>query len=104
MVVKIRVPFTLNNRCRIIIGTPKGTIILTTTHVLFPWLFLAGPMNMKNKLLRLTVQDLGIPTERGLSSKHMFGESATIRTSALSSSSEGRFAYSAEWSLNDTIK
>ena len=25
---------TLNNRCRIIIGTPKGTIILTTTHVL----------------------------------------------------------------------
>ena len=28
------VPFlgTLNNRCRIIIGTQKGTIILTTTH------------------------------------------------------------------------
>ena len=24
---------TLNNRCRIIIGTPKGTIILTTTQV-----------------------------------------------------------------------
>ena len=24
---------TLNNRCRITIGTPKGTIILTTTHV-----------------------------------------------------------------------
>ena len=23
---------TLNNRCRMIIGTPKGTIILTTTH------------------------------------------------------------------------
>ena len=23
---------TLNNRCRIIIGTQKGTIILTTTH------------------------------------------------------------------------
>ena len=23
---------TLNNRCRIIIGTEKGTIILTTTH------------------------------------------------------------------------
>ena len=25
---------TLNNRCRIILGTPKETIILTTTHVL----------------------------------------------------------------------
>ena len=25
---------TLNNRCRTILGTPKGTIILTTTHVL----------------------------------------------------------------------
>ena len=24
---------TLNSRCRIIIGNPKGTIILTTTHV-----------------------------------------------------------------------
>ena len=24
---------TLNNRCRIIIGTRKGTIILTTTHI-----------------------------------------------------------------------
>ena len=35
VVVKIRVPFwgTLNIRCRNIIGTPKGTIILTTTHV-----------------------------------------------------------------------
>ena len=35
VVVKIRVPFlgTLNNRCRIIVGTQKGTIILTTTHV-----------------------------------------------------------------------
>ena len=26
---------TLNNRCRIIIGTQKGTIILTTTHMQF---------------------------------------------------------------------
>ena len=26
---------TLNNRCRILIGTQKGTIILTTTHILF---------------------------------------------------------------------
>ena len=25
---------TLNNRCRIIIGTQKGTIILTTTHMM----------------------------------------------------------------------
>ena len=25
---------TLNNRCRIIIGTQKGTLILTTTHIL----------------------------------------------------------------------
>ena len=24
---------TLNNRCRTIIGTPKGTLILTTTHL-----------------------------------------------------------------------
>ena len=24
---------TLNNRCRIVIGTQKGTIILTTTHI-----------------------------------------------------------------------
>ena len=24
---------TLNNRCRIVIGTQKGTIILTTTHM-----------------------------------------------------------------------
>ena len=35
VVVKIMVPFgTLNIRCRIIIGTQKGTIILTTTHSL----------------------------------------------------------------------
>ena len=35
VVVKIRVPFggTLNNGCRIILGTQKGTIILTTTHM-----------------------------------------------------------------------
>ena len=25
---------TLNNRCRIILGTQKGTIMLTTTHIL----------------------------------------------------------------------
>ena len=32
-----RGPFlgTLNNRCRIILGTQKGTIILTTTHMYF---------------------------------------------------------------------
>ena len=35
VVVKIKVPFwgTLNNMCRIIIGTQKGTLILTTTHL-----------------------------------------------------------------------
>ena len=36
VVVKINYgPFlgTLNNRCRTILGTPKGIIILTTTHV-----------------------------------------------------------------------
>ena len=35
VVVNIRVPFlgTLNNRCRIKIGTQKGALILTTTHV-----------------------------------------------------------------------
>ena len=34
VVIKIMVPFwgTLNIRGRIIIGTQKGTIILTTTH------------------------------------------------------------------------
>ena len=33
--VKIMIPFwgTLSIRCRIIIGIPKGTIVLTTTHV-----------------------------------------------------------------------
>ena len=37
VVVKIRVPFlgTLNNRCRIITGTQKGTLILTTTPIAF---------------------------------------------------------------------
>ena len=35
VVVKIMAPFlgTLNIRCRILIRTEKGTIILTTTHV-----------------------------------------------------------------------
>ena len=35
VVVKIMVPFlgTLTNRCRIIIGTQKGAIILTTAHI-----------------------------------------------------------------------
>ena len=35
VVVKIMAPFlgALNNRCRIIIGTEKGTLILTTTHI-----------------------------------------------------------------------
>ena len=33
VVVKIMVLGTLNNRCRIILGTRKGTIILTTTHI-----------------------------------------------------------------------
>ena len=35
VVVKIRVPFlcTLNNRCRTILRTQKGTIILTTTQI-----------------------------------------------------------------------
>ena len=41
VVVKIVVPFlgTLNIRCRIIIRTQKGTIILTTIHVLEPGSF-----------------------------------------------------------------
>ena len=30
---------TLNNRCRIISGTQKGTIILTTTHMDFSFIF-----------------------------------------------------------------
>ena len=36
VVVKIMIPWlgTLNIRCRIIISIQKGTIILTTTHVL----------------------------------------------------------------------
>ena len=34
VVVKIRVPFwgTLNNKCLIVLGTQKGTLILTTPH------------------------------------------------------------------------
>ena len=38
VVVKIMVAFlgTLNNRCRIIIRTQKGTLILTTTHMVQP--------------------------------------------------------------------
>ena len=37
MAIKIMVPFwgTLNIRGRIITGTQKGTIILTTTHMVF---------------------------------------------------------------------
>ena len=31
---------TLNNRCRILIGTQKGTIILTTTPILLPHLLI----------------------------------------------------------------
>ena len=39
MVVKIMVPFvgTLNIRCRTILGTPKGTILLTTAHMRKPY-------------------------------------------------------------------
>ena len=35
VVVEIMVPFlgALNNRCRVIIGTQKGTMILTTTRM-----------------------------------------------------------------------
>ena len=35
VVVKIKVPFldTLTNKCRLILGIQKGTIILTTTHM-----------------------------------------------------------------------
>ena len=39
VVVKIMVG-TLNNRCRIIIGTQKGTIILTTIRTSFHLVFL----------------------------------------------------------------
>ena len=37
MVVEIMVPFlsTVNSRCRIIIGTQKGTIILATTLICY---------------------------------------------------------------------
>ena len=36
VLVKIRAPFlgALNSRCRVISGTQKGTLILTTTHVI----------------------------------------------------------------------
>ena len=59
VVVKIMVPFggTLNIRCRIIIGTQNGTIILTTTHLctlclcIYP-MFVRNPVdspeNLKN--------------------------------------------------------
>ena len=58
VVVKIMVPFlgTANNRCRTIVGTPKGTLILTTTHIL-PQILdhpatilnaLSGPMDLES--------------------------------------------------------
>ena len=37
---------TLNIRCRIIIGTQKGTIILTTTQVIFQTQMLEGTLRM----------------------------------------------------------
>ena len=49
VVVKIMVLFwgTLNIRCRIIIGTQKGTIILRTTHKkgysTFEYIYMRGP-------------------------------------------------------------
>ena len=45
VVVKMKVPFlgTLNNRCRIIMGTQKGTTILTTTHVVLRWFAVSWP-------------------------------------------------------------
>ena len=35
---------TLNNRCRIIIGTQKGTIVLTTTQILIVTLISQKPV------------------------------------------------------------
>ena len=39
---------TLNHRCRIIIGTQKRTIILTTTHI---YIYIHGYMMFKKLLL-----------------------------------------------------
>ena len=39
---------TLNNRCRIIIRTQKGTIILTTTQILEYWVFTSWGPGTKN--------------------------------------------------------
>ena len=38
---------TLNSRCRIIIGIKKGTIILTTIHILIFFKGLSGPTQMR---------------------------------------------------------
>ena len=60
MVVKIRVPFlgTLNERCRTVIGTQKGTIILTTTH--------KEPRQRVYFGFRITASGLGLVAKRGV--------------------------------------
>ena len=51
---------TLNNRCRIIIGTQKGTIILTTTHIMFQ-----GAENFERKADFVGQQGLSAEVFRG---------------------------------------
>ena len=47
---------TLNNRCRIIIGTQKGTIILTTTHMIL--IALAFALAQKKALRNLSAKSM----------------------------------------------
>ena len=87
-VVKFRVPFlgTLNSRCRLILGTPKGTIILTTTHIIR---LQHKPKGLLKLFLRLWEQDLAVPVgrqsyRRGRGSNHVGGsEYVTIITTKI---------------------
>ena len=44
---------TLNHRCRIIIGTQKRTIILTTTQYKYIYIYIHGYMMFKKLLLQI---------------------------------------------------
>ena len=63
VVVKNYGPFlgTLNNRCRIIIGTQKGTIILTTTHVAASRKLFWFPAAMSKRKLTALQEELALP-------------------------------------------
>ena len=76
VVVKIMVPFlgTLNIRCRIIIGTQKGTPFLTTTHMCF-WQILPCKVGFHAGVVASRLFVLGSRAERNLlvNSRHVSG-------------------------------